>query len=114
MRKSTIKKIGALAAHDSELALSASSGNSAHCPNPSTWPHEAFLHLRNLQRCVVAILWAEWVGMWFLAGSSRSGSGSHGNGSGGGGDMGGHMARVMRGHVGQGGVMCGQSGDVHS
>ena len=121
MRKSTIKKIGALAAHDSELALSAPSGNGAHRPNPSTWPREAFLRLRNLRWCVVAVPRAEWVGAWFLAGGGRGGggghgdgSGGHGDGSGGRGDMGGRMSGAMRGCAGRGGAMHGRSGGVRS
>ena len=51
---------------------------------------------------------------WFLAGGGRGGGGGHRDGSGGGGDMGGHMAGVMRGRAGRGGVMHGQSGDVRS
>jgi hypothetical protein len=109
MRRSTIKRIGALAAHDSELALSAPSGNGAHRPNPSTWPREAFLRLRNLRRRVVAVPRAEWVGAWFLAGGGRGGGGDR-DGSGGGGDMGGRMARAMQGCAGRSGVMHGRSG----
>jgi hypothetical protein len=108
MTKVQYKLSGALTAQDSELTLSAPSGDSAHSPNPSTWPRDAFLRFRNLRRCVVAVPWAECVRARRLAGEGRDGDGGNGGGSGGEGDMGECMTGVMRGRAGRRGVTRGQ------
>ena len=97
MKTSTVKISGALTGQDSELTLSAPSGDSAHCLNPSPWPRGPFLRFRNLRPCVVAVPWAECVRAWHLAGGGRGGDGSSGDGRGGVHDMGECMAVAMRG-----------------
>ena len=47
--------------------------------------------------------------MWYLASGGRGSNGSDGDSSGSGSDMGGRMARAMRGHAGRGGAGWGKA-----
>jgi hypothetical protein len=90
MIKSTIKKSKwGVTAQDSELTLSGPRGDSAHHPNPYTWPHAALLRSPGLRRCIVSVPRVECACAWHLAGG---GHGGNGDGGGGEGDMGGKMS----------------------